>query len=60
MVTMGHELGLDVVAEGVETEQHRDFLRELECDYMQGYLWTPPRSYGELQQYLASQDDRSV
>lgn len=52
MVTMGHELGLDIIAEGVETEKHREFLLDLECDYMQGYLWTPPRPYADLVRYL--------
>lgn len=52
MVTMGHELGLEVVAEGVETEEHRNYLRDLGCDYMQGYLWTPPRPYSDLVRYI--------
>ena len=39
IVLMAHELGLQVVAEGVETEGQRDFLGALGCEELQGYLF---------------------
>jgi EAL domain-containing protein (putative c-di-GMP-specific phosphodiesterase class I) len=42
IIVMAHALGLQVVAEGVETEQQRDLLREAGCDYAQGYLFARP------------------
>jgi len=42
MIVMAHKLGLQVVAEGVETEQQRDLLRQMHCDYGQGYLFSKP------------------
>ncbi|HWG11081.1 MAG TPA: bifunctional diguanylate cyclase/phosphodiesterase [Rhodanobacteraceae bacterium] len=41
-LTMAHNLGRRVVAEGVENEQHHDFLREHGCDELQGYLFCRP------------------
>jgi diguanylate cyclase (GGDEF)-like protein/PAS domain S-box-containing protein len=42
VLTMAHNLGLSVVAEGVETEAQRRFLAEQACDEMQGFLFSRP------------------
>jgi diguanylate cyclase (GGDEF)-like protein len=42
IVSLGHGFGLEVVAEGVETERQRDFLRGAGCDGMQGFLFSRP------------------
>jgi diguanylate cyclase (GGDEF)-like protein/PAS domain S-box-containing protein len=42
IVDMAHSMGLDVVAEGVETESQLLALREINCDKIQGYLMGPP------------------
>jgi diguanylate cyclase (GGDEF)-like protein len=42
VISLGHRLNLRVIAEGVETEEQRDFLRANECDEMQGYLFSRP------------------
>ena len=39
VITIGHAMGLTVVAEGVETEEQRQFLKGAGCDQMQGYLF---------------------
>jgi EAL domain-containing protein (putative c-di-GMP-specific phosphodiesterase class I) len=41
-VVMAHELGLEVVAEGVEDEAALDLLRDMGCDQIQGYLISRP------------------
>lgn len=41
IVTMGQQLRQEIVAEGVETPQQMAFLRELGCDQLQGYLFSP-------------------
>ncbi|MBB5357429.1 diguanylate cyclase (GGDEF)-like protein [Rhodanobacter sp. ANJX3] len=50
-IDMAHRLNRAVVAEGVETEQHFEFLREHRCDELQGYLFCrpqPPLHFGSL------------
>ncbi|MFT5419411.1 MAG: diguanylate cyclase (GGDEF)-like protein/PAS domain S-box-containing protein [Candidatus Endobugula sp.] len=42
IINMGHNLGFSVVAEGVETQQQLDFLRDLSCDACQGFLLGEP------------------
>ena len=42
IIVMAHELGLKVIAEGVETEGQRDLLAAAGCDYAQGYLYANP------------------
>jgi diguanylate cyclase (GGDEF)-like protein len=50
-IDMAHRLKRAVVAEGVETEQHMEFLREHGCDELQGYLFCrplPPATFDKL------------
>ena len=42
IVTMGQQLRQEIVAEGVETVEQMVFLRELGCDQLQGFLFSPP------------------
>ncbi len=42
IISLGHGLGLRVVAEGVETQQQLELLRSLKCEEMQGYLFSRP------------------
>jgi len=42
IISMAHNLGLQVIAEGVETESHRMTLAELGCDSIQGYVISKP------------------
>ncbi len=42
IISMGHSMGFSVIAEGVETEEQRDFLIGIGCDCFQGYLYSRP------------------
>jgi EAL domain-containing protein (putative c-di-GMP-specific phosphodiesterase class I) len=42
IIAMAHSLGMNVIAEGLETEEEKHFLKELGCSSYQGYLLSPP------------------
>jgi EAL domain-containing protein (putative c-di-GMP-specific phosphodiesterase class I) len=53
-VDLGHALGIEVVAEGVETREEFVELRKLGCDVGQGDYWWAPRLPRETEELLAS------
>ena len=42
LIELAHTLGLEVIAEGVETEEQADLLKEMGCDFAQGYHFSKP------------------
>ena len=48
VIELAHELELQVIAEGVETEAQREALRQHDCDFLQGYLLAPAVPAPEL------------
>ena len=42
IVSIGHILNLKVISEGVESEDQVDTLKEIGCDYIQGFVWGRP------------------
>ena len=52
VLAMARSLGLNVVAEGVETEAQLQFLREHECDEIQGYWLSPPLEASRCQAFI--------
>ncbi len=52
IIAMAHNLKLAVVAEGVETVEQMIFLRNYECDYVQGYLFGKPMPAPEFRKLL--------
>ena len=51
IVNMAKELGLHTLAEGVETEEQFAFLREIGCEKVQGYLFSPPMPFDKAVAY---------
>jgi len=58
---LAHNLGLDVVAEGVETEEQVALLKELRCKYAQGFYFSRPINAEEAQMLLLTKgfEDRN-
>src|SRR5204863_5733649 len=48
ILAMAHSLRLSVVAEGVETKEQLSFLRDNECDEVQGYYFSKPRPASDI------------
>lgn len=53
IITMAHSLGIQTLAEGVETCEQVEFLRRQGCDLAQGYYFSQPLPAGEVAQFLA-------
>lgn len=54
VIGIAHDVGMQVVAEGVETKEQLDLLLEYECDYAQGYLFARPLGAADFSQYFKS------
>lgn len=52
IVVLGHSLGLQVVAEGVENEEQLRLLRDMDCDQIQGYLFARPAPAPETSRFI--------
>jgi EAL domain-containing protein (putative c-di-GMP-specific phosphodiesterase class I) len=48
IIDLAHELGMKVIAEGIETEEQRQILVAAGCDYLQGYLFSKPIEADEI------------
>ena len=58
VINMSHGVGLSVVAEGIESKEQMDRMRELGCDYMQGYYFAKPMPAEEYEILLKEQSTR--
>jgi len=49
LIDVGHDMGIVVIAEGVETKEQADYLRTNGCEQLQGFFYGPPLSAGQAQ-----------
>jgi len=54
IIMMAHALGMKVVAEGIETEEQKELLTSIACDYGQGYLFSKPVEVSAFEQLFLS------
>jgi EAL domain-containing protein (putative c-di-GMP-specific phosphodiesterase class I) len=60
VIDIGHSLGCQVTAQGVELQEVADWLVEAGCDQAQGYLWLRPCSWAEVAQVFGGTTAMSV
>ena len=48
IIRLSHQLGIDVVAEGVEEKEQIEYLKAIYCDFVQGYYFSKPRPFEEI------------
>ncbi|ENZ02330.1 diguanylate cyclase (GGDEF) domain-containing protein [Clostridium thermobutyricum] len=48
IINLSHQLGIDVVAEGVEEKEQVDYLKNILCDIIQGYYFSKPREFKDI------------
>ena len=57
IIAMSHSLNIKVIAEGVETEVQAEFLKQLDCDMGQGYLFYKPAPKEEVEKLIIGIDE---
>ncbi len=60
IIAMAHGLRLEVIAEGVETAEQWEYLRSLDCDFVQGYYFGKPMPQAAFEDYLVAQLDKPI
>lgn len=60
IITMSHQLGMKVVAEGIESPREHNLLLAAGCDYGQGYLYSKPVSAEQFSHWLATPNTRFI
>lgn len=56
VISLGHSLGLEIIAEGVENVEQMAFLREHQCEQVQGYLFSRPLATNDMTRLLDAPD----
>lgn len=60
IINLGQSMNLDLIAEGIETESHRDALIKLGCEVGQGYLYAMPLPHKQLIDYFSHSDQEGL
>ncbi|NTF31062.1 EAL domain-containing protein [Rhizobium skierniewicense] len=60
IIDIAHSLGVETVAEGVETQEHAVLLKQLGCDILQGYVFARPLAPQDFSAFASAQEWRQV
>ena len=59
IISLAKKLEMKVVAEGIETTEQANFLQEIECDIIQGYIYSKPLPVAAFEKFLESWDENN-
>lgn len=60
IIRMGHSLNIKIIAEGIETEKQLSILKELECDFIQGYLIGKPMEAADFEKEFINKETKII
>ncbi|UCE70879.1 MAG: EAL domain-containing protein, partial [Nitrospiraceae bacterium] len=52
IVMLAHSMNMEIIAEGVETDDQIAFLKSLKCEYVQGYLFSRPLDHEGIEKFM--------
>ena len=58
IISMGHIMGFDVISEGVEDTEQLKALKDIGCDFVQGFIWGRPLSSQEVEKLIADTEGK--
>jgi EAL domain-containing protein (putative c-di-GMP-specific phosphodiesterase class I) len=58
IIVMAKKLGIQVVAEGIETQEQLEILKSMGCDYGQGYFFAKPLSKSDFEALLIKRQEK--
>ena len=57
MIDMAHSVDVKMCIEGIETQEELDKILEMGCDYIQGYYFSKPLPFNEIEEYLKKKEN---
>lgn len=60
IINLAQSLGLEIVAEGVETQDHVEILKKLDCEYVQGFFYAKPLNAAEFARFVEERDQTCI
>ena len=60
IISLGHKMDMQVIAEGVETQTHLDQLASYSCDVIQGFMFARPMPVEQLDKWMQQWDERPL
>ena len=55
IISLGHNIGMSIIAEGIEEQTQSDLLKDMGCDKIQGYFYSRPVPENDIIKYMAEQ-----